>query len=122
MSSGFGAGALVSAGTPYPGRLFVFTDKGVMSSGESFALLSGQVPNALVLGENTAGCTNYGNVEPHGPLPNSRIRLGFGRTRFVQDCVKPNREGSGLFPDYWLDVRDPIRWTTECLGWAGEAR
>lgn len=97
-----------SAPEPYPGRLFVLVDKGVYSSGETFAQLAGQVQGAILVGENTAGCVAYGNVEPHDPLPHSRIRFSFGRTRFVVDWVRPTREGVGFFPDYWLDTRDPV--------------
>jgi hypothetical protein len=97
-----------AAPEPYPGRLFVLMDKGVASSGETFAQLAGQVRGAVSVGENTAGCVNYGNVESHEPLPHSRIHVDFGRSRFVVDWVRPNREGVGFFPDYWLDTEDPV--------------
>lgn len=97
----------------YSGELFILIDKGVASSGESFTLLADQIENAILLGENTAGCSRYGNVVTHPPLPNSEITLAFGRSKFVVDCVKPNREGVGFFPDYWLDVEDPIAWIAD---------
>lgn len=97
-----------SAESPYAGRLRVLIDKGVASSGETFTMLAGQVPGAVLLGENTAGCVNYGNVEVHGPLPYTRIRLAFGRSRFALDWMRPNREGVGFFPDDWLDTADPV--------------
>ncbi len=93
---------------PYGGRLLVIIDNGVASSGETFAMLAGQIEGAVIVGENTAGCTSYGNVGTHGPLANSRISLSFGRTRFVPECIRPTREGVGMFPDYWLDDPRPL--------------
>lgn len=103
----------VSASRPYEGTLYVLTDAGVASSGETFRLLAAQIPGAITLGENTAGCAAYGNVQTHDPLENSRIQFAFGRSRFVQDWVEPNREGVGLFPDYWLDTEDPVGYISE---------
>ncbi len=97
-----------SADLPYSGKLFIFVDKGVASSGETFAQQAEQIPGAVLLGENTSGCVNYGNVTRRGPLKHSRIDLAFGYSRFVVDWVRPNREGIGFFPDYWLDVEDPV--------------
>jgi len=92
---------------PYGGRLVVLVDRGVASSGETFVQLAGQIRGAVLVGENTAGCVSYGNVEDRPPLPHSRYRLSFGRTRFVPEWVRPTREGVGFFPDFWLDTPDP---------------
>ena len=92
---------------PYPGRLLVLFDKGTASSGETFVQLAGQVPGAILIGENSAGCTDYGNVETHAPLSHSRIAFHFGRSRFVVDWIRPIEEGVGFFPDFWLDEADP---------------
>ena len=70
--------------------------------------MASQIPGAILLGENSAGCSAYGNVQTLGPLTHSRISLRCGRSRFVQDWVRPTREGIGLFPDYWLDAEDPV--------------
>ena len=100
-------------GTPFSGRLAVLADAGVASSGETFVFLASQIQGAVLLGENTSGCTAYGNVEGHDPLPHSRIELWFGRSRFVWECVRPVVEGVGVFPDYWLDDPDPIGWLAD---------
>jgi hypothetical protein len=100
---------------PYNGELYIFADKQVASSGETFTHLARQIRGAVLLGENTAGCVSYGNVEPHGPLTHSRIRLQFGRSRFVPEWVRPTAEGIGFFPDYWLDDPDPVRVLSEYL-------
>ena len=98
---------------PYEGKLFVLTDTGVASSGETFTFLSSQIDAAVVVGENTSGCMDYGNADQEVTLANSRIRLWFGRSRFVWQCVRPAAEGVGIFPDYWLDVEDPVGWLSE---------
>jgi len=98
---------------PFGGRLAVVADNGVASSGETFVFLASQVEGAVLVGENTSGCTAYGNVEEHPPLPHSRIELWFGRSRFVWECVRPVSEGVGIFPDYWLDEPDPVQWLAE---------
>jgi hypothetical protein len=96
------------APAPFAQPVQVLMDKGVASSGETMVLLAGQLPGAILFGENTAGCSAYGNVQELGPLTHSRIRLHCGRSRFVQDWVRPMREGLGFFPDYWLDTQDPL--------------
>jgi len=101
---------------PYAGRLLVLIDKQVASSGETFTYLSAQIPGAVILGENSAGCVSYGNVTRHDPLEHSRIKLAYGYSRFVIDWVRPNREGYGFFPDYWLDVADPVSVLADFLG------
>lgn len=99
----------VKPASPYAGTLFVLVDKGVASSGETFTHLAGQVPGAILLGENTAGCVSYGNVQERPALPHSGIVVRFGVTKFILDWVRPTREGIGFFPDYWLDTADPER-------------
>lgn len=99
---------LPQASEPYTRPAQVLIDKGVASSGETMVLLAGQLPGAILFGENTAGCSAYGNVDAVGPLAHSRIRLHCGRSRFVQDWVRPTREGVGFFPDYWMDTADPL--------------
>ncbi len=101
------------AEAPYDGRLVVLVDTGVASSGETFAFLASTVEGAVLVGENSSGCTAYGNVESHDPLPHSKISLWFGRSRFVWECTRPVVEGVGIFPDYWLDVEDPVGWLAE---------
>ncbi len=94
------------AGEPYGGRLAVLVDKNVASSGETFTQLAAQIRGAILVGENTAGCVDYGNVEVHPALPHSGILCAFGRTRFIEDWVRSSREGVGFFPEYWLDDED----------------
>jgi C-terminal processing protease CtpA/Prc len=96
------------ASETWRGRLWVLTDGGVASSGETMTWLAAQLPGAVVVGGNTAGCTSFGNLVNQRPLPHSRLRATFGHTRFVWDAVHPAIEGTGRFPDLWLDEPDPI--------------
>jgi hypothetical protein len=106
----------VVARQPYTGRLVVLVDKQVASSGETFAQLAAQIRGAVLVGENTAGCVDYGNVDMKPALPHSGIQCAFGRTRFVEDWIRPSREGVGFFPDYWLDTADPVAQIAAWLG------
>ncbi len=93
---------------PYGGRLFVLTNRGIASSGETFTMLGSQVNGAIVVGESTSGCVGYGNCRREEALPFSRITLRYGHTKFVVDTIRHNPEGVGYFPDYWLDTDEPI--------------
>ena len=104
---------------PYDGKVAVLIDRGVASSGETMIQMAAQLSHATLIGENSAGCVSYGNVEAHGPLPNSRIRLHFGRSRFVLDVIRANPEGTGFFPDYWLDEPDPVATVSNWLAAGG---
>jgi hypothetical protein len=91
---------------PYAGRLFVLVDRNVASSGETFTAKAMQIPNAVLLGENTRGCVTHGNADKRQALPHSRIEVRFGWTRYNYVYVRPIREGVGFFPEYWLDDED----------------
>jgi hypothetical protein len=109
----------------YSGRLFVLTDTGAGSSGETFTSLAGQIEGAIVVGENTAGCCTYGNMDQHFDLPHSQFHVSFTRSKSVSGH-RGSREGFGFFPDYWLDTDDPVAaivefckrngWPIECGG------
>jgi len=92
---------------PFRGRLIVVTDVNTASSGETFAGLARQIPGAVLAGENSRGCTLYGNADIIKRLPASRVVVRFGNTRFNWAGVFPIRESIGFFPDYWIDEADP---------------
>ena len=94
--------------SPFGGTLFVLTNRGIASSGETFTMLGSQVRGAIVVGENTAGCVGYGNCRREEGLPHSLIVLRYGHTKFVVDTIRHNPEGVGYFPDYWLDTEKPL--------------
>ncbi len=92
---------------PYAGRLFVLTDAGTGSAGECFTALASQIGNVLILGENTAGCMTYGNVDRYSDLPHGQFRVVVPSSMGVL-AGRAFREGFGFFPDYWLDTDDPL--------------
>lgn len=99
----------VGRGRPsFHGVLDVLIDGSVASSGETFAQLAAQVPGAGLYGQNTAGCSRFGNLERQAPLPHTGLVATFGHTRFDWDTVHPVAEGRGIFPDVWLDDPDPV--------------
>lgn len=106
--SGATLGKKATRRTAYAGRLQVLTDSGIASSGETFVQLAAQVPNAVVYGTPTAGCSRYGNLVTQAPLPHTQIVATFGHTAFHWDAVRPVVEGVGIFPDVWLDEADPV--------------
>jgi len=92
----------------HEGRLYVLTDPRVASAGETFVQLATQLPDAVHVGLNTAGCSEYGNIVQQDPLPHTGFQASFGHTKFVWTTVRPVVEGRGIFPDIWLDVEDPV--------------
>lgn len=91
----------------FRGTLFVVIDSNTASSGETFVGLARQIPGAVLVGENSRGCTLYGNADIIKRLPTSRIAVRFGWTRFNWGGIFPIREGVGFFPDYWIDEENP---------------
>jgi len=79
--------------------------------------MAAQVRGAVLAGENTAGCVDYGNVETKDPLPHSRILVAFGRNPFHRGLGPAQSRGSRLLPDYWLDTLDPVM---QIAAWLGE--
>ena len=75
----------------------------------------------VILGENTAGCTDFGNASVVQTLPASGITVRFGHTKFVHRVHQPIREGQGALPDYWLDGEDPYEAMGRLLEHEGES-
>ena len=104
----WGAGHVGRGSNRFQGELDVLIDGSVASSGETFVQLAAQLPHARLYGQNTAGCSLYGNLERQAPLPHTGLVATFGHTRFDWDAVRPVVEGRGIFPDVWLDDADPV--------------
>ena len=101
----------------FRGTLFVVTDINTASSGETFAGLARQIPGAVLVGENSRGCTTYGIADIIQRLPVSRLAVRFGWVRFNWAGVYPIREGVGFFPDYWIDEVDPGSTLARLASW-----
>ena len=88
----------------YQGRAVFLTDRYVASSGEALLDYSKSVPNAVLVGENSAGVGTFGEVRQYW-LPNSHISLYLPSKLFLAPGFE---EGVGYLPDYWLDSPDPV--------------
>ena len=94
----------------YGGRFVLLTDRNVASSGEAFIDYARSIPEAVVVGENSAGIGTFGDVLQYW-LPNSRIRLQVPHKIFLMPGFG---EGVGFAPDYWLDSSSPVE---EVVDW-----
>lgn len=64
--------------------------------------LFGKSNQIILVGENTCGCFNYGNIF-HYQLRNSGISLSLAQFKMENS---PIVEGTGYFPDYWATNED----------------
>jgi hypothetical protein len=90
----------------YQGRLFVLTDNSCASSGETFVHLAAQIPGTVVVGENTGGFFSC-MMGDMFRFPHTDLAVEFGGRKLFRggrECP----EGTGMFPDYWLDDPDPV--------------
>jgi C-terminal processing protease CtpA/Prc len=96
------------APVPYAGSVVVLVDRRCASSCESFVMYARQLPNTLIVGENTAGVGVFGQVRSYR-LPHSGIWMQAGGKWFHDpDPKKMAQEGHGYEPDIWLDTEDPL--------------
>jgi len=96
----------------FEGKLILLTDSGVASSGEGTVGYCRSFKDKLVIGENTAGIVNFGNVQPY-LLENSGIKLSLSNGIFLGLC----REGEGFQPNYWVDApnvrKEVLKWLND---------
>ena len=86
--------------------IFVLIDNNTCSSGESFTNMLTLGKRVVLVGTNTMGCLNFGNVNQLY-LPNSGIRLRFGTNfSFYQSLEKT--DGIGYSPDLWVEPGDSL--------------
>ena len=95
-----------TAPSRFPGTLLVLCDGRTGSAAESFIAMSLQLERAILLGENSAGTTSFGEILPF-MLPHSQILFHCGHNLSCDERGEIH-EGIGYLPDYWLDVRDPL--------------
>lgn len=95
----------------YDGLAVFMMDRGVASSGEALIDYSRSVPGAVLVGENSAGVGEFGEVRSYG-LPNSLIRMRIPSKLFLMEDFE---EGTGFLPDYWLDSSEPVKEVIEWL-------
>jgi hypothetical protein len=109
----------VSSQRGFAGRLIVLVDRGTCSSAETFVLMAKRLPGTVLLGENTGGMAEFGEIKLY-TLPHSGIQAQVGSKKF-QDTSGAFAEGLGFKPDYWLDSSHPISSILEEIGALGTA-
>lgn len=108
------------APAPFGGTLVLVVDRGCQSACETAVLLARQLPRAIVVGENTGGVMEVGEIRRYR-LPHSRVYFTLG-SQVHDDPTGSLRESYGFLPDLWLDGGDPdsdIRALVACLGRGG---
>lgn len=100
----------------FMGKLIIITDKGTASSSEliiSYAKeILGKTNQIILIGENTYGCFNYGNIY-HYQLRKSGISIRLAQ--FKMNNV-PVEEGVGFLPDYWATNEDILKTLVNVTG------
>ena len=86
--------------------VFVLVDKNTSSSGESFANMLTMGKRVVLVGTNTGGCLNFGNIS-HLYLPNSGIGLYFGTNCCFYQSLEYT-DGIGYSPDLWVEPGDSL--------------
>ncbi len=93
----------------FPSNLIILTDKNTCSSGESFVYLANPLleekKNLFYIGENSAGCFNYGNVNCY-QLPNSGLAIYLPSMKMKNGIIE---ECKGNIPDVWAFKEDIIQ-------------
>jgi hypothetical protein len=95
-----------TAPSRFTGSLFILYDSGTGSSAESFIEMARQLERAVLLGENSAGMTDFGDCCRYF-LPHSRVVVACGH-KLIRDERGELHGGIGYLPDYWFDVADPL--------------
>lgn len=86
--------------------IFVLIDGNTCSAGEIFANMLTMGKQVVLVGTNTRGCLNFGNINSVY-LPNSGIRLQFGSQYSIDQSLEKT-EGVGYFPDLWVEPEDSL--------------
>lgn len=93
----------------FKGKLIIVVDKGTASSSELVVYhakeLFGKSNQIILVGENTFGCFNYGNIFNY-QLRNSGISISLAQFKMGNTQIS---EGIGCFPDYWATNEDLIQ-------------
>ena len=86
---------------PFPRKIALLINKNTVSSGELFAMIARQSDKVVVMGENSGGMMDYGNIVTYkttcSPL---RIQLPVNRHLWLETGFSVDKEG--LTPDIYL--------------------
>lgn len=84
--------------------IFVLVDNYTSSAGEFFARALSNMENTIIIGSNSSGTENFGNMGLY-ILPNSKIEVMFGSLLSVNYDLKIT-DGLGIIPDLWVNPKD----------------
>lgn len=96
----------------YKGKIIVLIGKETASSAESSLFWTKKLygENCILVGENSCGALNYANMFNY-VLPNSRIGIYAGATKYIYNSEVKVVDGLGFMPDVWStsdDMADTI--------------
>lgn len=85
----------------FDGKIIFLMGKHTVSSAEDSLFLTKKVfeEDCILVGENSGGYLNFGNMFTY-VLPNSKLGLYAGMTKFIYDLDKVE-DGTGFMPDVW---------------------
>jgi len=98
----------------YNGKIILLTDWGTASAAEDLiAILKMQFKDkVLIVGQNTLGCLDYGNVHDY-LLRNSRLKVSLCQTDNTNILMLNSEtgwhgDGLGFYPDYWYRLDEDL--------------
>ena len=94
----------------YKGKAVIISNRNVASSGEALLNFWRSIPGGIIVGENSGGIGNFGDVREY-MLPNSKMVLTVPCKLFIVPGVE---EGVGYMPDCWIDSEMP---EIDIIGW-----
>lgn len=90
--------------TYFNGKVIFLLDRNSYSASELSPLFAKRIlgENAKIIGENSAGCIQFGDVLPY-QLPNSRIAISLSSAKntLLNHFENWHGEQYGIYPDYW---------------------
>jgi len=98
---------------PNETTIIVITDREVASAGEMFIDYLRQMENVIVIGENTAGVTVFGEISRH-QLHNSKLFVQLPCRLFLP-VGSEIKEGEGVTPDLWVPSIRALDYTLKAI-------
>lgn len=95
----------------YKGKAIVLANRRVASSGEATLAYFKSFQNGLIIGENSAGIGQFGEIISY-QMPHSHIIFNIPSKLFL---MEDSPESRGFIPDFWLDHENPVAIVTDWL-------
>jgi hypothetical protein len=95
----------------FPKKIALLINRNTVSSGELFTMIARQSDKVIVLGENSGGMMDYGNIVNYRTMcPTIRVQLPTNRQLWLDKGISVDKEG--LQPDIYLTGKD---WTAQAI-------